>query len=156
MIPYSGIVRKGDDAITEKLERGHKKIEDSNSKVDSYVDNNGKLSDNVAAAAPGTTVAVYNQSRKHKKEATIGNWAARLGGGAAGGAAGFLVYRASKGRVKALKGGKKAYFKMGKGKRQGIAGTLSTGVGSTIGGYAASRGHQEYIKRNPRYQYEEK
>lgn len=141
MIPYCGIVRKAE---------AKKKIDD---KVDRVLDNNGKMSDTVAGAAPGTSVDVYNNSRKRKREATVGNWAAKIAAGGAGAGAGYMVYRKTKGKIKPLTvDGKKLTAE----KKQGFASSAITSVGATTGGYAGSRAHQEYVKRSDRYNYKEK
>lgn len=135
------------------------KAESVKRKVDEFVDDNGKMSDKAAAAVPGSTVDVYNNSRKHKKESALGNWAMKLGGGAAGGALGYAAFRGSKGKIKMLNAKKlkgKRKKRISPEDRSNLLASTATVLGSTGGGYAGSRLHQEYVKRNPRYDYKEK
>lgn len=127
--------------------------EKADKRIDSVVDSNGKLSDTVAPIAPGSTVDVYNNSGYNKRRAAAENWGAKIGGGVLGTAAGYGAYRALKGKgVKALKSGKK----VSGDKKEGIALAGLTSVGSSIGGYAGGRAHQEHVKRSPKYRYKEK
>lgn len=130
-----------------------KASEATNKKIKRVVDDNGKVSDTVSPIASGTTVDVYNNSRYNKKQAAAANWGAKIAGGAAGSAAGYGIYRALRGNVKVLRVAGK---KMSADKKRGIASAALTSVGSSVGGYAGGRTHQEYVKKNPRYRYEDK
>ena len=129
-------------------------------KPDLVKKDNSKINEHFAAALPGSTVLSYNNSTKRKKEAASRNLGAKAIGATLGTAAGYGVYRASKGKLNILK--KPSKFKVaGKkidlsaDKKAGFAASLATGTGGSIGGFYAGSRSQDRIKKNPRYGWQQ-
>jgi hypothetical protein len=116
-----------------------------------------KMPEKYAAALPSSTVRAYDKSTKNKKHAAASTFAAKLGGGALGAAAGYGVYRAGKGKIKnatVIKvPGKKRLVHISAEKKQGMASSAASSLGGSIGGYIGSRKSLDKVKSDRKYGY---
>lgn len=117
-----------------------------------------KIPDNVAIALPNAAVKAHDGSKKNKKKALAGVAAAKIAGAGAGMAAGYGIYRVSRGKIKALhrpdvtiKG--KKYLKVSSERKQGAAASAATTLGGSVGGYIGGRKSLESIKNDRKYGY---
>jgi hypothetical protein len=103
---------------------------------------------------PGSTVKAYDRSQEHKLKAASGNLAAKVGGGAAGGAVGLALATAAGKKVKVLREGTKvAGHAVSGGTLRGWTGsTVAGGFGGAAGGSAGAV-QLSHVKDDPKYRY---
>lgn len=114
-----------------------------------------EVHENLRPALPSTTVDAYDNSQYRKKKAASHNFAAKVGGGALGTAAGYGIYRAVT-RGKAFVDPFKIPLlkkPLHPERAKGILATSITGTTSGVGGYIGSKESLRRIKNDPQYRY---
>jgi hypothetical protein len=99
-------------------------------------------------------VKAYDRSQEHKLKAASGNLAAKVGGGAAGGAVGLALATAAGKKVKVLREGTRvAGHAVSGGTLRGWTGsTVAGGFGGAAGGSAGAV-QLAHVKEDPKYRY---
>lgn len=104
---------------------------------------------------PGSTVKAYDGSTRHKRQAAVGNLAAKVGAGTAGGALGLGATVLAGKKLKPLREGVQIgeHHLAGATLKGWTASTLSGGLGGTAGGVAGGA-QLHHVKNDKHYRYQ--
>jgi hypothetical protein len=115
-----------------------------------------RVPDYVSPLLPASTVRAYDNSRAHKREAGVKNFAAKGGLGAIGGTAGLLASAVAVRKIPALRNGVKFGSKkaVSRDTLRGWTQSTGAGAGAAAGGGIGGAYSLKRIQENPKYRYE--